>query len=363
MSYEEALNELRSMLVRVSHDSTEELDRIAADIRDAKEKVRAHYVPIFTPDHLDSLTADDFKSFLLFRNNQHWDSLHRQGGWMTADMPKLREALKILVDESLSIRTRLNRLRPANGESMIKGLGRAVITAILQVLHPDQYGVLNNTAETGMKQLGLWPEIPWGTDFGERYERVNAVLHRVAGDLQIDLWTLDMLWWRVGRPHVLRGSRGEDMGVVAPPSIEPVTVMGEYALGLERYLHEFLVENWSLTELGTEWDLLEEDGEIVGSHFNTREVGEIDLLAKHKNHNRWLVVELKRNQTSDDTVGQMLRYMGWVRHNLADVDAVVEGLIVCHEIDRPLQYALDGQSNVSCMTYRVCFSLDSAPGL
>jgi hypothetical protein len=272
---------------------------------------------------------------------------------MTADMPRLREALKLLADESVSIRTRLNRLRPAAGDAMVRGLGRAVITAILHVLHPDKYGVLNNTAEAGMKELDLWPELPRGAEFGERYELVNEVIHRVAADLQVDLWTLDMLWWRV-KPHVLRP---------VEPVVDPVTVDDEYAFGLERYLHEFLVDNWALTELGGEWDLLEEDGEVVGSRYNTGEVGEIDLLARHKKDKRWLVVELKRNQTSDATVGQVLRYMGWVRREMAEPGASVEGLIICQEIDKKLRYALDGQVNVRCMTYRVSFGLDAVPEL
>ena len=362
MTYQQALNELRSMLSRVSYDSPDKLYRVAAQIRDAKESVQARYAPIFSSENLDKLTAEDFKSFLLFKNNQHWDSLQRQGS-MTADMPKLREALKILTDESLPIRTRLNRLRPPRGEPMVRGLGRAVMTGILLILHPDRYGVLNNTAETAMKQLGLWPEMERGADFGARYERVNEVLHRAANDLGTDLWTLDLLWWRV-RPHMPCGAQDAQTAPTSGrPEIELGTPPGDYAFGLERYLHEFLVDNWSLTALGGEWDLLEKDGEIVGSYYNTGEVGEIDLLAKHKKDNRWLVVELKRSQTSDDTVGQVLRYMGWVRRNRANAEARVEGLIVCQEVDKRLQYALDGQPNVRCMTYRVRFSLDPAPEL
>ena len=51
---------------------------------------------------------------------------------------------------------------------------------------------------------------------------------------------------------------------------------------LERHLHEFLVDNWDSTDVGREWQMLEEDGEIVGVYYNTGEVGEIDILAKHR---------------------------------------------------------------------------------
>lgn len=367
MTNEQAIETLRGILSRVSHDSPDNLFRIAAQICDAKESVTSRYAPMFSLENLDKLEADGFRGFLLFKNNQHWDNLQRQGGWMTADMPLLRKAIKLLIDENLPIRTRLNRLRPSSGGPMVKGLGRAVITAILLIVYPDKYGVLNNVAEAGMKQLGLWPEIPRAATFGQRYEAVNRVLVETAAKLGIDLWTLDMLWWRVA-PHVPRGAEDTSSSTATAAPVANVESSrledtAESTFGLERYLHEFLVDNWQVTELGREWDLLEEDGEIVGSYYNTGDVGEIDLLAKHRSENRWLVVELKRNQSSDDTVGQILRYMGWTRRNLASNGGEVEGLIICREIDLKLQYALDGQQDIRCMTYAVGFTLSPAPEL
>ena len=90
------------------------------------------------------------------------------------------------------------------------------------------------------------------------------------------------------------------------------------------------------------------------------EVGLIDLLARHQSQKRWIVIELKRNQTSDATVGQVLRYMGWVRKNLASVDETVEGLIVCRQNNKKLQHAISGLPNVRCMTHQVSFKLVDA---
>ncbi|MHC4739523.1 MAG: endonuclease NucS domain-containing protein [Planctomycetota bacterium] len=363
MLNEQAIFTLKETLNRVSTNSSDEYYRIGAQICNAKKQVLAKYQPIFSSDNLDNLTIDDFKGFLLFKNNWHWDSMHRQGGWMTEDVSKLKEALKLLVNEDLPIKTRLNRLRPSNEEPMVKGLGRAVITAILQVMYPEKYGVLNNTAETGMKKLKLWPDFPRGATFGERYEAVNRVLFDTAKELDIDLWTLDMLWWRVSSTHTPKGITSEDgVSVVADDEETGIqsteeTTSGVSVFALEKYLHEFLVDNWSLTGLSNKWSLLEEDGEIVGSHYYTEEVGEIDLLAKHNSENKWLVIELKRNQTSDSTVGQILRYMSWVRKNLAVNGEKVEGLIICRQIDRKLQYALDGLTDIKCMTYQVQFNL------
>ncbi len=354
VTHEQAIHRLRETLGAMTHDSPDEQSRMGAQIRDAKEGVITKYAPMFSTPDVDKLTANDFKGFLLFRNNNHWDSLHRGGGWMTEDMTRLREALKLLVDESLSLQTRLNRLRPPGGDPMVKGLGRAVITAILQMLHPDKYGVWNNTAEGGMKALGLWPEIPRGTSFGERYETMNRVLLDTASELGTDLWTLDMLWWRVQRSPTAPTAEEKE------PYVPPLVPDGSFVL--EEHLHEFLVANWEATELSRNWALLEDEGDIVGSYYNTGEVGEIDLLAKHRKKDRWLVIELKRSQTSDQTVGQVLRYMGWVRRKLA-AGGDVEGLIICQEIDKRIQYALDAQPSIRCMTYQVQFNLNLAPQL
>jgi len=282
---------------------------------------------------------------------------------MTSNMDNLREALALLVDEGVLLRTRLNRLRPPHGEPMVKGLARSVISAILQIVYPDKYGVLNSTAEAGMKKVGLWPDVKTTASFADKYEAVNKVLLETAEAVGCDLWTLDSIWWRLTR----RGSPKFESDEVHPTTALPVSTEiadeEEAAFGLERHLHEFLVDNWTVTELGNEWDLLEKDGEITGSEYDTGVVGTIDLLAKHKSEKRWLVIELKRRQTSDATIGQLLRYMSWVRRNRATEGELVEGLIVCRQIDKKLHYALDGQRNARCMTYQVSFNLNLVPQL
>ena len=96
---------------------------------------------MFRPDNLDNLTKEDFKSFLLFRNNKHWEGIHRQGNLVTADMNKLKKALEILLDEDKDIRDRLNKLFPPNNNNFVKGLGRAIFTTILLVVYQQKFGV------------------------------------------------------------------------------------------------------------------------------------------------------------------------------------------------------------------------------
>ena len=57
--------------------------------------------------------------------------------------------------------------------------------------------------------------------------------------------------------------------------------------------------------------LIYEEGSPKSQQYMT-DIGRIDILAKDKKTNSYVVIELKKNQTSDDTVGQAMRYMGWI---------------------------------------------------
>jgi len=105
---------------------------------------------------------------------------------------------------------------------------------------------------------------------------------------------------------------------------------------MEQQLEDFIIENWDGTEFGKEFDLIYKDGELISQQYMT-DIGRIDILAKDKKDGSHVVIELKRNQTSDDTVGQITRYMGWIEENLHDDK--VKGIIVAGKYDEKLYYA------------------------
>ena len=74
-----------------------------------------------------------------------------------------------------------------------------------------------------------------------------------------------------------------------------------------------------------------------------------------------MVIELKRNQTSDDTVGQVTRYMGWVRKSKNDEN--VKGIIIASGFDKKLEYALEVVDNVDVFIYEVDFRLKEFKGV
>ena len=94
---------------------------------------------------------------------------------------------------------------------------------------------------------------------------------------------------------------------------------------MESQLEDFIIQNWNESEFGKKYDLIIKDGELESQQYRT-DIGPIDILATDKNTGEYVVIELKRNQTSDQTIGQIARYMQWVEENL---NKGVKGVIVC----------------------------------
>ncbi|MEP6574577.1 MAG: endonuclease NucS domain-containing protein, partial [Gemmatimonadota bacterium] len=311
-------------------------DHELRELMEAKDSVLARYQPLFTRAGIERLTEEEFRLFLQFRNNRHWVSLQRLEPAICMDMPKLRRALLVLIDEERSIRDRLDELVPPRGPAFVPCLSKAVLTPILLIAFPEKYGVWNRVSEGAMKTLDVWPDL-FGQSFGEKYETVNAALLGIAVATGVDLWVLDALWWRVE----------EELGSVidTPTSVPGVGLESERpasmspSFGLERHLHQFIRDNWQQTSLGEQWKLYEEDADPeAGYEYPCGAIGRIDLLARHRSDGRWLVVELKRNFTGDQALGQVLRYMGWVKRHLAGVHEKVEGLLIAREADAALSY-------------------------
>ena len=145
---------------------------------------------------------------------------------------------------------------------------------------------------------------------------------------------------------------------VAEPRIVSTdeTIEDPSVFALEKHLEEFLVKNWDGMELGVEYDIYEEDGEQVGQQFPT-DTGPIDILAVSKDRKVLLVVELKRGRASDVVVGQILRYMGFVRDELAEPEQTVQGVIIALEDDRRTKRALAMVPAVEFYRYEVRFKL------
>lgn len=128
---------------------------------------------------------------------------------------------------------------------------------------------------------------------------------------------------------------------------------------LEKYLEEFIVTNFNAIFKG-KLQIYEDTEGNDGQQYST-DVGSIDILAVEKASNSFVVIELKKGRPSDQVVGQILRYMGWVKQNRCADNQTVKGLIICRDPDPKLSYALAMTNNIDVQYYSVSFALRNAP--
>jgi len=324
--------------------------------KESERKVIDRYRPIFNPSNLDNLTKEDFKSFLLIKNNLHWEGIHRQENIITSDMGKLIVFLKKLLDESMPIEQRLKELFNKKGHYTIKGLGKAVVTPILLVVYPNKYGVWNSRSESALKKLNLFPQFRSKDDFANKYIKVNDVLKELKSKYQINFWQLDGILGEVSGSGPFETSVENKIEEDA----KEYGISDVETFGLEKHLEDFIIDNWDKTIFGKKYDLIEEDGEVESKQYPTSS-GPIDILVKSKDGNEYLVIELKKGRTSDAVVGQILRYMTWVKENLTD-KKVVKGAIIVLDSDENLKLSLRGSKqrgeDISLYTYKVLFNLN-----
>lgn len=135
------------------------------------------------------------------------------------------------------------------------------------------------------------------------------------------------------------------------------TIENPYEFALEEHLEDFLIQNWESTELGKQYDIYEDEGEIVGQQYPC-DTGQIDILASSKNKKTITVIELKKGRASDVVVGQVLRYMGFIKEELAEANQSVRGIIIAFKDDIKIRRALAVTPNIEFYTYKVYFKLE-----
>lgn len=320
---------------------------------ESEKKVVGKYGQIFKPANLDQLAKEDFKSFLLIKNNLHWEGIHRQGNLVTSDMEALKKYLRYLLNEEIPLKERLSTDFVEKGGYWVKGIGKAVMSAILLVVYPQKYGVWNSRSEIALKKLDLFPKFLSRDSFADKYLKVNEIILDLAQKYNISLWQLDGVLGEISGNGPFETIQTEEE-VVEEEALEH-GVMDLANFGMESHLEDFLIANWSKTIFGDRYDLIYDEGDLTSQQYRTT-VGEIDILAKGKNGEEFLVIELKKGRTSDAVVGQILRYIAWIRENMANGKAV-KGAVIVLDIDEKLKYALKELKDIELYIYQVNFKL------
>ena len=125
---------------------------------------------------------------------------------------------------------------------------------------------------------------------------------------------------------------------------------------LEKHLEDFLVANWSSTELWKKYNIFEVDWELVWQQYPS-DTWPIDILAISKDKKEILVIELKKWRVSDVVVWQIQRYMWYVQEELAEPGQKVMGIIIWLDDDIRIRRALKVTNNIEFYRYQISFKL------
>ncbi len=101
------------------------------------------------------------------------------GDSIIKNMNKLRNTIRFLLNESIPVRERVNESF-VGGKHYIFGLGQQTVTSILMDLNPRIYATWNATTIKGLKKLGRFPKLPWGSDKGAKYELILQSINQIS---------------------------------------------------------------------------------------------------------------------------------------------------------------------------------------
>jgi RecB family endonuclease NucS len=145
--------------------------------------------------------------------------------------------------------------------------------------------------------------------------------------------------------------QGNSYVSVLPPDTQFAPTEKKVTLA-ERNLEDFIVQQLEAIEPGLH---------LVERQLRTL-AGRLDLLCKDAN-GHYVVVELKRMQGSDQVVGQILRYMGWVRetHHVKKVRGIIVvpvGKKDQGKKDQALAFAVMAAPNIQVKKFKFQFQID-----
>ena len=317
------------------------------------------------PDVIKKLSDEELEAKFLeyFKSGggrQNLNQIYRDR--IIRDKKRFREMTTYLLDEKASVGKKLDEILEAKGEYHIEGVGKAIATSFLMDYNPNKYCIWNNKTQMGFSILG-WKVYENKDSWGEAYLKVLDALQTLINlkpeynltfdDIDLFLHTISAE--KEGEEAVSALTEGQEIPKIAGESTSPTPrEIDSMEFAMEKYLEEFIEANFNKINFGAKLELYQ-DEESTGRQYPTP-IGNIDLLTVDKGKKEFVVIELKKGRSSDVVIGQILRYMGWVKENLAN-DYNVRGIIILKEKDDRLEYALKLMPNVSLFLYTVSFDV------
>ena len=148
-------------------------------------------------------------------------------------------------------------------------------------------------------------------------------------------------------------AREEEIVAEADEENHGEALSGSSEFLLERDLQNYLAKNLDCIEPGLK---IYESDDIKGFEYEAGGGRRIDILAIDAAGDL-VVLELKVSKGYDRVVGQLLRYVNWIRLNLAEPGQKVRGMIICRSMTEDLRLACAGMKDVELYEYQLSVSV------
>jgi endonuclease len=192
-------------------------------------------------------------------------------------------------------------------------------------------------------------QVPSGLD------ATKSTSHQLRGGLRRLGWTMQETPTeiRLIKPGIAL-PEGDEPDFEKPPDEKDDAVF----FTLEYQLRDFIAANLGTIPVdGRHLQLFVDQGGRDGIEYPSA-VGPIDILAVDGD-GAFFVFELKRARSPDYAMGQLTRYMGWIKQTIGQGHDVF-GIIVARFVTDKLRYACLAVPNVRLFEYEVEFRLKAA---
>ena len=336
----------------------EEFKNFKIDPNEEKEieEIRQKFVDYFNKDKISSLSRDEYyqgrgKKAGCFTYELEWDT-RRLGGVGGGSVYKFGyekdfNKIKSLLLELLLFQDEINSFYENDGEPKpkiaeivdltknIKGLksGRSLTGKFLRMYYPNTFIQIFNHQERFLKHLIQ--------DYRAEHIGLELFLRNNYLLLKIRAKLLEKL--PEPQQNTLNNFQFNKLLYSTFPFVDDKETIIEdtedesiEALEVEHY--QSLIHR-NRNRLFPDYKYFDEEYQNEhNGHFYAQEAGTIDFLFLDQKNN-FVVIELKRKST-DKTLGQILRYIGWVKENIAEANQSVRGLILAESKDIYLDFAL-----------------------
>lgn len=237
------------------------------------------------------------------------------------------------------------------GDIVLAYMGGNIVAAVGEVIGDYEYNDKNKVGDpNGEIQYPNQRKVRWWSSprYFHRSKLPTDLYKWVALPATLYTREYDMAQFKA----ILQGIPSEGIAMEVQPT---VGLEEARAFALETHLRDFLARNLQLIEEGL--SLFRDETGREGIEYPT-DTGPIDLLAVNRNGD-FVVFELKVSRGPDRALGQLMRYMGWVRKKLAGTKDV-RGIIVAQRMDDGLKLAASENPRIRLLEYELSFKVRPA---